>query len=206
MIDVVSKARELRLNRLVLLEGGLAVADVSCYVITLQLRLPELYFALLADSFVPVGVPPIQLIDEVPLLFLQVLAHLLQSHRTLLILLNASLDILKQILVPGPALDLLYFNLSDLVLKLLRLDRMISSGELLSHLHLLFEKLALEGQGAVLVLQFLNLLVEVHIFDFKFMIKFNFEIYNEVRLVPVKYDLDEESASQRSIMIIFDVI
>lgn len=106
----------------------------------------DLHLSLFPHRVLPVGISTIQLIHEVLLLLLKILAHLEQSRSALLVLLHTSLDILQKVLIPCSALDLLDLNESDLVLQLLGSHGVVGALELLSLLYLLLEELPLQGQ------------------------------------------------------------
>lgn len=122
----------------------------------------DLHLSLFPNCVLPVGISAVELAHEVLLLLLEVLAHLKQPLSARLVLLDASLNILREILVACSALYLLDLYLCDLVFQFLCSHCVKGLLELLSLFHLLLKQLSLQVERRVLVLQLLDLRVEVH--------------------------------------------
>lgn len=122
LVYITLQLLQMVLHNPILLNGRLPLLYVPSNPVPRHLHILHFYLPLLPDNVLPVGIAPIQLVYEILLLLLQILAHLQQSLGALLVLLHGALDILQKILIPRPALNLLYFNSGDFLLKFLGPD------------------------------------------------------------------------------------
>ena len=116
----------------------------------------------LPGSVLPLRISCVQVSDEIKFLLLKFLAHLKELILPSLLLLKAAPDIFQKIFVSCLALDLLDFDLPDLIFELLGLDLVERSPVLLPLSHLLLKDVPFQVDGGVCLLQLLESVEGVH--------------------------------------------